>query len=77
MTVAVSLLIAYSMLEKIEGRRRRAGGEGQEKKRMRWLDGIIDTMDMGLGGLQYSCMENYMDRGVWWAIMGSQRVGHD
>ena len=33
------------MLEKIEGRRRR----GQQ--RMRWLDGIIDLMDMGLGGL--------------------------
>ena len=26
--------------------------------------------------LQYSCLENPMDRGVWWA-MGSQRVGHD
>ena len=34
------------MLGKIEGRRRR----GQQ--RMRWLDGITDTMDMGLGGLQ-------------------------
>ena len=34
------------MLEKIEGRRRR----GQQ--RMRWLDGITDSMDMGLGGLQ-------------------------
>ena len=33
------------MLGKIEGRRRR------EKQRMRWLDGITDTMDMGLGGL--------------------------
>ena len=28
--------------------------------------------------LQYSCLENPMDRGTWWAtIMGSQRVGHD
>ena len=34
------------MLGKIEGRRRR----GQQ--RMRWLDGIIDSMDMGLGGLR-------------------------
>ena len=34
------------MLGKIEGRRRRG------RQRMRWLDGIIDSMDMGLGGLQ-------------------------
>ena len=34
------------MLEKIEGRRRRG------RQRMRWLDGIIDLMDMGLGGLR-------------------------
>ena len=33
------------MLEKIEGQKRR------ERQRMRWLDGITDTMDMGLGGL--------------------------
>ena len=47
------------MLEKIEGRRRR----GQH--RMRWLDGIIDLMDMGLGGLR----ELVMDREAWRATI--------
>ena len=43
--------------------------------------GLEDPQGEGIGGnpLQYSCMENPMDRGAWWATqsMGSQRVGPD
>ena len=56
------------MLGKIEGRRRRG------HQRMRWLDGVTDSIDMSFGKHQEMVKDK---KALWAAVHGSQRIEHD
>ena len=66
LTRRVDSLEKTLMLGKIEGRRRRG------RWMMRWLDGVTDTVDMGLGEL----WELVMDREAWHAVIHGVAKGH-